>query len=154
MAKLKAEHQTFIVAAIARYNKPTQVVRLVKDEYGIDIERQHVRFYNPEQNPECPTQWRQLFEAERKNFLEDRSRIGIANKAYRLDRYGDLLDTILNSPRPNIPLALEVLKQAAQDEGGVFDAKKEDKGGAPPLPPSILDAIEKVYGTPALPPAT
>lgn len=146
MATLKAEHKTFIVAAIARFQTPSEVAAGVKAEFGLDIDRQQVRFYNPQQNAACPQMWVDLFESERRNFLDDRSRIGVSNLAFRQLVRQRLLQRELDSPRPNVILVLDIIKQAAMDEGDAFSAKRDDKGAAPVASPNIEAAIFKVYG--------
>lgn len=146
MATLKSEHKTFIVTALARYQSPTEIADAVKVEFDLDITRQQVRFYNPLQNDKCPESWRDLFETERAAFLEKLDRIGIANTAYRLMRLDGMLTIILSSARPNMILALDVLKQAAQDVGGLFEAKRDVQQAAPQMPLSIEAAILKIYG--------
>src|SRR3954452_10970604 len=39
--------KTFIVRTLAAFDTPSQVARLVKAEYGIDVSRQQVEVYDP-----------------------------------------------------------------------------------------------------------
>lgn len=146
MSRLKPAIQEFIVRCLAvERMTPTQVVQAVKDEFEVEVTRQQVRHYNPEQSSECAKEWREKFEQLRADVADDEKTIPISLRAHRLRVYQRLLDAQLNRDNPNVVLILSILKQGAQDEGGCF-ASKADDGPPPPLPPAVERALLKVYG--------
>lgn len=146
MATLQPNHKRFIVRALARYNSPTRVAQLVKAEFDFEPSRQQVRHYNPDQNDELAAEWVELFRAERKEFLADEPRAGVGHENYLLEVLQGVLDRELDKAKPAPSLVMDLIRLAAQIKGGVF--RRQEKTEPPPtLPPSILAAIAKVYGT-------
>lgn len=133
MAKLLTEQiQDFIVERHAFYFRPTRIIELVKEEFPNftgEISRQLVRTYNPLQNPKIATRHAAYFEACRKKFRESAGEIPIAIQTVRLRE----LDDELNRAGRNVDLKLRILKQAAEEIGGVFTNRREisGQGGAP-----------------------
>jgi len=39
--------KAFIVQRLARFDQPSQAVKAVKNEFGLEVSRQRVRFYGP-----------------------------------------------------------------------------------------------------------
>lgn len=147
MAKLKTEHQRFIVRHLAQFQTPSEVCALVKEEFGLDIDRQQVRHYNPEQSPLLSKELRDLYETERKQFQEEEELIGIANRAYRLQVLDRTMKRLLSAGRPNVVAICQLIELAEKIRGGTF-VKAEDKTQLPTLPPSIEAAILRIYGHP------
>ena len=147
MAQLDRNHKRFIVQELARFKSPTEVCESVKETFNLDIERQQVWHYNPN-NADVAEEWRELFEETRKQFIHDTASIPIANKNFRLTQLNDLFKTA--KEKRNYALAADLLEQAAKEEGGVFTNKRElsgPAGGAIPL--DVMSAIDKVYGNAA-----
>jgi len=69
MPRLTDEHKTFIIQRLAMYGTPSQIAEAVKEEFGVTIDRQLVRFYNPTQ-VQPAKKWTAIFEATRASFLE------------------------------------------------------------------------------------
>lgn len=137
--KLTVEQQTFIVQAQACFDTPATVVKAVKEEFKIEVSRQLVEMYDPTKRcaERLGKRWRELFAETRKTFLEDTSKIGISHKAVRLralDRMAARAEQ-----QGNVRLAADVLKQAAEEVGGVYTNRREvtGKDGAP-LPPAVI----------------
>src|SRR5207302_752693 len=81
--------------------------------------------------------WKQLFEATREQFLNDVGRVPVMNKAYRAHRLQEILDKEMT--RENTVGARDTLKQAAEEEGGVFTNRRELTGaGGKDLPIAAL----------------
>ncbi len=97
MPRLTDEHKTFIVQRLAMYDAPSQVAEAVKEEFGVTIDRQLVRCYNPTQ-VQLAKKWTAIFEATRDSFLESLSDIPIAQRSVRL-RVLDRIDTRSSSIR-------------------------------------------------------
>ena len=86
MATLKGEVKAFIVQSLACFDTPSQVVELVKKEFGLSITRQQVESHDPTKanGRGLAQKWVELFQETRKRFQTELSDIPIANKAYRL----------------------------------------------------------------------
>jgi hypothetical protein len=121
-ADITEEVQTFIVVALACYKPPSEVVRLVQEEFKVKIERQNVRHYNPLQSPDVAEKWKELFEKTRKAFIEQTSKIGAYHQSYRLAELQGLYERALAAN--NLPLAGNFLKQMAEECGGLYTNKR------------------------------
>ena len=87
----KGEVKTFVLLRPALFDQacfmtPSDVADAVKEEFNIEISRQLVRTYNPEQNPDIAQERKTLFEATRKKYIEQTAAHGVAHQAYRLER--------------------------------------------------------------------
>lgn len=126
-----------IVQRLARFEGPTAIAKALKAESGgsLDLTPQRVAYYNPhtKAGAALAPDLKALFEETRKAFLEDVSKIGIANKAVQLaalDRALTLAET-----RGQIPMVI-ALVEAAADISGTITKKHEltGKNGAPLTP--------------------
>lgn len=87
MATLKEPVKIFIVQSLACFDTPQQVVDAVREEFGIEIERQQVASYDPTKAT-CrgmSKKLKDLFHTTRKNFKSNIYDIPLANKAVRLN---------------------------------------------------------------------
>ena len=122
MAKLTEAQKTFIVQRLACYETHAQIIRDCKELFDLEIERQHVQFYDPEvPSTKTPKKWVDLWKATREAYLKARADVGIANPRRRMELRQRLLDRAMDmGAHGNIPLALEILEQAEKAEGGAF----------------------------------
>jgi hypothetical protein len=126
MPVLTNEQKVFVVSGFARFEGVAEVCRSFKDEYGLDLSKPHALAYNPSgANYRGAQKWRDLFERERKTFLDNVSAIGIANKSFRLQSLHKLCAIAME--RKNIKLAAEIMEQAAKEMGEVFTNRREVK---------------------------
>lgn len=130
MAKRLTEaHQVFIVQSLARFKTPTEVVEIVKEEFGLTITKQGVAHYDPTHSQDLAQKWKTLFDTTRAKFIEDVEAIGVAHQAYRLQTLDDLV-RIARKQR-NYGLVAQLLEQSAKERGGVFTNKRDiTSGGA------------------------
>ena len=113
--KLEGEVKTFIVIALAKDYTPQQVVEAVKETYDVEITRQLVRTYNPEQCSDVAPKWGTLFKAERKKFRDDIDSVAISHKSVRLQ---SLNRVRVNAERQgNHAMVLAACEQAAKEKG-------------------------------------
>lgn len=123
--KLSDEVKAFIVQALACYDAPSVVAEAVKQEFGLVVSRQSVEQYDPTKRAgrNLSEKWRVVFEATRTEFKAKTNDIPIANKAVRLRALQRMADKA-ESMR-NLPLAAQLLKQAAEEVGDVYTNKQK-----------------------------
>ncbi|EMP7248486.1 TPA: DUF2280 domain-containing protein [Enterobacter cloacae] len=131
MATLKGEVKAFIVQSLACFDTPSQVVELVKKEFGLSITRQQVESHDPTKanGRGLAQKWVELFHDTRKRFQTELSDIPIANKAYRLRA----LDRMMNNAEKmrNIALATEIIEQAAKECGDAYTNRHKFEHSGP-----------------------
>ena len=123
MATLKGEVKAFIVQSLACFDTPSQVVELVKKEFGLSITRQQVESHDPTKanGRGLAQKWVDMFNATRERFQNEISDIPIANKAYRL-RVLDRMATRAEGMK-NLALTAEIIEQAAKECGDAYTNK-------------------------------
>ncbi len=121
MAKLDSEVQTFILAEFARGKSGAQIAKNVKKEFGVEVNRQQVWYYNPE-NPDLSDKWKGIFEQLRARILEDVVTCPGWHQGFRMRELVQLYygaKEIGNSPH-----AAQLLRQMAQERGDVFTNRR------------------------------
>jgi hypothetical protein len=145
MAALKDEVKRFIVQALACFDTPTQVVQAVKETFGLELTRQQCELYDPTKyaGRDLGVKWRTVFEDTRKRFREETAEIPIANRSFRLRAMNRSFERADSSK--NIPLAMQILEQAAKETGDMFvnRSRKEEPGDEPAVPTRIqVDVVD------------
>ena len=137
MAKLTKEVQTYIVQQLACFLTPSEVARAVKEEFDLDIDRQLAFHYDPTRNADLPAKWRAIFDSTRAAFIADVGSIAVAHKSYRMRQLDKAVRAAMASKRYG--LAAQLLRQAAEESGGVLTNRREltGKDGAP-VGPSVV----------------
>jgi hypothetical protein len=127
-AELTDEQKRFIVAGLACFDSPSEVVAEVKKEFGLELSRQRVQGYDPTkvQGRGLSEHLKTLFHFTRQEYLANEAEIGIANKVHRLR----MLERIASkaTERGNVMVALQALEQAAKEVGGAFTNRRELSG--------------------------
>ncbi|WP_369916530.1 DUF2280 domain-containing protein [Xanthomonas sp. NCPPB 3005] len=133
MAALSSEVKTFIVQQLACFDTPSQVVEAVKTEFRVTVTRQAVEGHDPTKKAgaRLAQRWVDLFNETRERFRSDTADIPIANKAFRLralNRMATRAETM-----KNLPLAAQLIEQAAKEAGGAYTNRHElsGPGGGP-----------------------
>ncbi|MCU3987324.1 DUF2280 domain-containing protein [Enterobacter mori] len=123
MATLKGEVKAFIVQSLACFDTPSQVVELVKKEFGLSITRQQVESHDPTKanGRGLAQKWVDMFNATRERFQNEISDIPIANKSYRL-RVLDRMATKTEGMK-NFSLTAQLIEQAAKEVGDAYTNK-------------------------------
>lgn len=155
MAALKGEVKAFIVQSLACFDTPSQVVELVKKEFGLSITRQQVESHDPTKanGRGLAQKWVELFHETRKRFQTELSDIPIANKAYRL-RALDRMMTRAEGMK-NMALAASLMEQAAKEVGDAYSNKQKVEHTSPdgsmsPRPTTIrLVGVDPANGNPS-----
>lgn len=119
MAKLTEPVKDFIVRELAAYSTPTQVVELVKQNFGVIVTRQKVWEYDATTTRNALGKKRRvLFEKARKAFLENVNDIPIASRAVRLKKLNRLVESA--EEKGAVMLTANLLEQAAKEVGDVY----------------------------------
>lgn len=142
MATLTERQKRFIVQELATYKGPTEVAERVQEEFGVEVYKQQVQYYDPTVGRQKPAEkWRAIFESTREAFKEEVGRHGIAIRSFRLQELEDLYRRAKRMG--NFPLAAELLEQAAKELGEKYTNKKAlalsgevDTGGVLVVPDS------------------
>lgn len=131
--KLSDAQQTAVVQRIAMFDAPQQVVDFIKEEYGIDMTRQAVQYYDPTVGDKPAQKWCAIFEATRAAFLKTTADIPIANRSVRLRRLERM--ALAAERLRNYALAAQLHEQAAKEVGDVYTNRTKvaltDPDGAP-----------------------
>jgi hypothetical protein len=123
--KLTPEQQIFIVQQLACMLAPSEVVESVKIEFKVNVTRQLVWTYNPQNNPDLAPDLTELFEKTRKAFEDESISIRIQKRTFRLIKL-DAMITQAERAR-NLPLAAQLLEQVAKECGGSFTNKQHQE---------------------------
>lgn len=120
MAALPTAVKLHINTALACFESPTQVATSVKAQFGLVLSRQRIEAWHPERvaGAHLDAKWRDLFDNTRKRLLAELDNIPLAHRAYRLRQLGRNLERA--EQIGNIPLANQVLEQAAREVGDVY----------------------------------
>jgi hypothetical protein len=117
--------KAFIVQRLARFDQPSQVVKAVKEEFGLELSRQRVHFYDPttKAGRALHPELKALFFETREKAKQDLDSIPSYHKAIRLQRLDAMIMTAIE--RGNVPLAAQLLEQAAKESGGAYTNKHQ-----------------------------
>jgi hypothetical protein len=94
MAALKEPVKIFIVQALACRDTPQEVADLVKQEFGVEVDRMQCSSYDPTKvaGRNLSKKFKDLFKETRKKFDDGLIDIPIANKFYRLKEIQKMYD--------------------------------------------------------------
>lgn len=117
--QLSKDVRRFIVVRLACFETPTEVAAAVNETFGLTLDRRNISHYHPEYaGADLAKEWRGLFAATRKAYLEETADIPVAQQAFRLRQLQSLYDRA--KLRGNDKLAAEHLRQAAEEVGEVY----------------------------------
>ena len=143
--KLPAAVQRFIVCHLACFETPTDVARAVKEEFGQNVTKQNVEYYDPTKKASekgLSETLEKLFRETREKFLEDES-ANLRSLKYRLGLRALMINKVL--AKGNFPLVDALLVNAAKDEGGAFTNRRQLSGpDGGPIPLSVDDQRRKL----------
>lgn len=109
MARLKKEVQLHIIRSLAVFNTPTEVVKDIKETFGIDLKPQNIETYDPTKRAgkDLRQEFKKEFEETRKDFLDKPLNIPAANDAVMLK----VLDGLLVRNKNNAVMAVKIIDQ-------------------------------------------
>lgn len=125
MAALSDDTKLFVIQALACFDSPAQVIKDVKQQFGVDVSFQQMQAYNPAtvNGKRMSKKLKTIFDATRDAFLKDVSGIPIANQASRLRVLNRML--VKAETQGNIVVAAALMEQAAKEMGGAFTNKQK-----------------------------
>ena len=82
--KLTREQKIYVVRRLAAYDRPAEIARDLRKEFGIEITREAVRKYDPSKGSECAEEWADLFRNARQEYMGDKA--DRAGKSRRVER--------------------------------------------------------------------
>ena len=142
--------KAFIVQRLARFYGPAQVAKAVKEEFGLEVSRQRVHFYDPTRAGRALNEeLKALFFETQAKAKQDLNSISSYHKAIRLQRLDAMIMTAIE--RGNMPLAAQLLEQAAKGAGGAYTNKHqlehtEDFPAAVPAQVTIFSLLDNGRG--------
>ena len=126
--KLSQEQKVFVVELLASYRMPSEVVREVKERFGIDISPQAVEAYDPTKRAgkRLSKELRALFESARAEYVARVSNVAVTQLVVRMEI---LQKGVLEFVRKGNYLgAAQLLEQVARDVGGMYTNRRELSG--------------------------
>lgn len=131
--QLSDKVKKFIVEQNACDEKPSDVVKAVKEEFGVEITRQAVERYDPTKanGSRLSQRLADHYWETRKKYEDMEESRGIGSISYRIRRLAVLERQAF--VRGNSQEVRECLKQAAEDKGGKYTNRREmtGAGGGP-----------------------
>jgi hypothetical protein len=136
--RLTKEIQIMIVTQLACYTRPSDVRDMVEKEFGVVLPLTTVDYYDPSRvDTNVGPKWRALFAETRKQYMTELARVPIMHKAYRMHQLQRALEKEWS--RENTVGVRDTLKQAAEEEGGIFTNRREFTGaGGKDLPAATV----------------
>lgn len=127
MARLSEPVQLYITTALATYTSVSEVMRQVQQVFGVRTTMLQVIHYDAAR-PYCTAakKWRDIFHQTRTEFLKTAARDGIARLEVRLSTLQRL--AVKAEEQGNLKLAADLLRQAAEDAGGLYTNVRMWKG--------------------------
>ena len=122
--RLPADAQLWVVTQLACFESPSVVRKVLKDEWQLEVTLQAITYYDPTTaaGRALNAELRELFERTREGFLDETASVPIASVTFRLR---ELQRLYLKARDGNPAVAAELLKQAAQEKGGVFTNRSQ-----------------------------
>lgn len=130
--QLPIEVKTFMVVRFAMWNTPSEVVAMVKEEFGIDVPTNTARMYRCTDADQRDTKNRvskelvDLFHATREAHTKELARHPVAERGYRLHKIGEMVEKCI--ARNNFGMASKLLEQAAKEAGNQFTNVQKVEG--------------------------
>jgi hypothetical protein len=119
MTQLTEAQKETVVQALACFRRPSEVVVLLKEEFGIDVPVRQVVGYDPTRaSYDAGERWREFFHRTREEYVSDSLSVPIAKQGFRLRSLQEMHDKA--KAAGNYVLAADILEQAAKEVGGLL----------------------------------
>ena len=125
---LSEEVKLFLVTQYAVFEKTADIIKAVKERYGLELEQHRVRRYDADYADHgIGKKYVAIFEQTRKDFFEEiRLQHPISQRAFRIKRLGQMAEIAFS--KGNYALSANLMKQAAMETGGSFTNELNVKG--------------------------
>jgi hypothetical protein len=131
--KLTREQQVHVVMRLACYDTPTAIAQSLREQFGVEITRQSIEFYDPTKlaGKRCPKPWSDLFQATRAKLIDGTADIGAAHRLVRIERRARMAERA--EQKEQFAAANALYNSIAREVGGGFTNRRESGGrGANP----------------------
>ena len=130
--KLSLDAKTYIVRALACRERPTDILAHLQEHFDVSVDRKALSHYDPRLNDKLDADLKKLYEKESSDFWAEKNFEPINSLNFRQRLRMELFE----QAGRNLKLKLEILEQAAKDEGGLYSNRREVTGaeGAPLVP--------------------
>ncbi len=119
MAELTEDQKLEIVTMLACFRDTNAILDHFRDEHGLELTHKQVGAYDPNRSYyEAGERWRDVFDRQRKSYLEDVATVPIANQGFRLNLLNEQAALAFKNKQPALGAAL--LEQAAREVGGLM----------------------------------
>ena len=115
--KLDGEAQSLLLALLAEWAKPREVIAALKEAHGIEISPQTVAWYR------SSPRWKPHIEDRRRALDDNVARLPISSRYWRMKRRQDILVQATESPAPDLSTARGILTDAAKELGQLKDGE-------------------------------
>lgn len=143
MARLKKTEKVFIVRSLAQFMTPTEVVKDIKEKFGIDVTPQQVEYYDPTKvaGANLPQEFADLFNEARKEYIaQPLHNIEGANDIVQLK----VLSTLFIKKQNNTRDAIKLSDQMQKIVKGYYEKKIEITGkDGGPLQTTTVQATQE-----------
>jgi hypothetical protein len=109
-----------VLQRLAAFDTPSQVADFVRHEFGVEITRQSIEYYDPAKNPRLPQKWREVFERERTRFFSEQERHPLDVRVFRQR----VRLQLIKDHHANPALVRLLINDCAKDIGGIFDTPR------------------------------
>jgi hypothetical protein len=150
VAELSDELKREVVLMLARFKKPADVVRELRETHEVEATIRQIMVYDAAGGYfEAGDEYRQIFDVARETYLHNVAVVPIAQQAFRLNALMDIFEKAMK--RSNLVLASSTLEQAAKDAGGAFSNIRVNLGDLAALSPDerrmqLAQLIDKSLG--------
>lgn len=111
---------------LAAFRSIVTIQEHFQQEYGLELAARQIGGYDPSRTYyDAGQKWREVFDFARKRYLEEVASVPAANQGYRLNLLNEMIKDALKEKKP--ALAAQLLKQAAEEVGGVLTNQRDVK---------------------------
>lgn len=146
MATLTSRQKEFIVGELAVFETPSEVAEAASKEFGIEVSRQQVAYYDASKarnREKLKDEWVELFDRTREAFVEELEGIPVAKKAVRIKRLSKIADKAHGMR--NYKMEMDALEQVAKEVGGAYSNTRKHEHAGPGGGPIETKATVQVY---------
>lgn len=140
--KLPTEVKRRIIVLFAQFQRVGDVQKMIEEEFGIRVHHRTLQNYDPERGRQIGKELLQLYEEARAAYVSDITAVGIAHQNHRLR----ILERLIAKAeaKGQYSTVASLLKQAAEEMGGVMTNVRRVEGNVGHVHMSIEDARQEL----------